>query len=133
MAKKLSRREIENWLCDARKVLPDEVPAVKKYLTYHPEIKDYVEEKKIRGSPDAKNLEKRINAYSSESFRAANISQHTFTFSTEHKAAKIVGYLLAAAIAGFTVYLSYQVYKYGKYMADEVYERIYKEMNKPDK
>ena len=129
MAKKLSRREIENWLYDARKVSQDERPAVQKHLAEHPEITDYVEEKKAQRKPDAKDLDRRVRMYAPKSFKISKTPKHTFTFSTEHKAAKIMGYILAAAIAAFTIYLGYQVYKYSEQLVEEFYERIYKEMD----
>ena len=54
--------------------------------------------------------------YSIRSFRpSANIS-HSLTFPTEHRAARVVGWLLAALIAGLVLFTGYKVARYGAHI-----------------
>lgn len=90
-------------------------------------LRDYVAHKRRQGRDDlAKHYDALLEQYSRapegvcyseslysiRSFRPSRNRSHSLTFATEHKTARIVGWLLAALLAGITLYTGYKIAEY---------------------
>ena len=60
--------------------------------------------------------------YSIRSFRPSRNRSHSLTFPTEHKTARVVGWLVTALLVGLTLYGGYKLGEYGTYLFRDLIE-----------
>jgi len=133
MAKEPSSTAIEEFLsglpeCKSR---GERAAAAHFIKTHNDALRDYVAHKKGQGRDElAKHYDALLeryrrapegvcyseSLYSIRSFRPSRNRSHSLTFATEHKTARIVGWLLAALLAGIVLYTGYKVAEYGSYV-----------------
>ncbi|MFH1732433.1 MAG: hypothetical protein ABIF82_12395 [Planctomycetota bacterium] len=129
MTKEPSSRAIEEFLsglpeCKSR----GERAAAAHFIETHSDaLRDYVAHKEREGRTElAEHYERVIeehrtppqgvcyseSLYSIRSFRPSPSVSHSLTFATEHKTARIVGWLLAALLAGIVLYTGCKAAEY---------------------
>lgn len=129
MAKEPSSRALEEFLSGLpeRKSRGERAAAAHFIKAHSGALRDYVAHKKREGRTElAKHYERVIDEhrtppqgvcyseslYSIRSFRPSASVSHSLTFATEHKTGRIVGWLLAALLAGIVLYTGYKAAEY---------------------
>lgn len=129
--------ELEDFLSGlhGRKSRGQRAQAAQFINEHYERLREYVEQKRDEGREDlARCYEERIEKfrhgpsgvsysdalYSIRSFRPSRSVSHSLTFATQHRAARVVGWLLAALIAVMVLWAGNELRKYGQY----VFERI---------
>lgn len=133
MTRKPSNQAIEEFLSGLpqRKSRGERADAAWFIKEHHEPLCTFIERKNREGRTELVRYYERVideyrtppqgvcfsdSLYSIRSFRPSRSVSHSFTFATEHKTARIVGWLLAALLAGITLYAGYKVAEYGAYL-----------------